>query len=67
MNSLYMNDKEVSELLGITIGRLRNKISAGCELPPRTKLPGCRQRLWPTEAVRDWLEKHVVDSELGAQ
>ena len=51
----YYTDKEVARLLGISLGRLRNKLSAGHPLPPRIEPPGYRNRLWSCEAVHDWL------------
>ena len=59
---VYYRDSEVAELLGISIGRLRNKLSAGSPLPPRIQPPGCRNRLWPREAVRAWLEQFLITS-----
>ena len=59
---VYYRDSEVAELLGISIGRLRNKLSAGSPLPPRIQPPGCRNRLWPREAVHAWLEQFLIIS-----
>ena len=59
---VYYRDSEVAELLGISIGRLRNKLTAGSPLPPRIQPPGCRNRLWPREAVHAWLEQSLVTS-----
>jgi len=56
----YYTDKEVAGLLGISLGRLRNKLSAGQPLPPRIQPPGCRNRLWCCEAVHDWLAQFTV-------
>jgi hypothetical protein len=42
----YYTDKDIAQLLGISIGRLRNKLTAGSPLPPRIQPPGCRNRLW---------------------
>ena len=56
----YYTDKEVAGLLGISLGRLRNKLSAGQPLPPRIQPPGCRNRLWSREAVYDWLAQCTV-------
>ena len=57
---LYYNDIDVARLLGISIGRLRNKLVAGNPLPPRIQPPGCRQRLWLRSAVHEWLEQFTV-------
>ena len=54
------SDSEVAELLGISLGRLRNKLCAGNPLPPRIEPPGCRHRLWPCQAVHDWLEQFTI-------
>ena len=58
----YYTDADIAQLLGISIGRLRNKLTAGSPLPPRIQPPGCRHRLWPRVAVHDWLEQFVVTS-----
>lgn len=56
----YYEDAEMARLLGISIGRLRNKLSAGDPLPPCTRPPGCRRRLWRRQSVHQWLEEHAV-------
>ncbi len=56
----YYTDAEIAGLLGISLGRLRNKLCAGSPLPPRIQPPGCRNRLWPCQAVHDWLEQFIV-------
>jgi hypothetical protein len=56
----YYTDTEIAGMLGITLGRLRNKLCAGSPLPPRIQPPGCRNRLWPCQAVHDWLEQFTV-------
>ena len=56
----YFTDTEIAGLLGISLGRLRNKLCAGSPLPPRIQPPGCRNRLWPCQAVHDWLEQFTV-------
>jgi hypothetical protein len=58
----YFTDQDVAQLLGISIGRLRNKLTAGSPLPPRIQPPGCRYRLWPQEAVHAWLEQFMITS-----
>ena len=68
LKGVYYTDSEVAELLGISLGRLRNKLCAGNPLPPRIEPPGCRHRLWPCQAVHDWLEQFtisVVDQQTG--
>jgi len=59
-HSKYYTDQEIAALLGISLGRLRNKLCAGNPLPPRIQPPGCRNRLWPRMAVHAWLEQFVV-------
>ena len=59
-NETYYTDDEVANLLGISLGRLRNKLCAGNPLPPRIEPPGCRHRLWPCQAVHDWLEQSAA-------
>ena len=56
----YYCDTEIAGLLGISLGRLRNKLCAGSPLPPRIQPPGCRNRLWPCQAVHDWLEQFTI-------
>ena len=56
----YYTDAEIARLLGISLGRLRNKLCAGSPLPPRIQPPGCRNRLWPCQAVHDWLEQFTI-------
>lgn len=56
----YYSDSEIAGLLGISVGRLRNKLCAGSPLPPRIKPPGCRNRLWPYQAVHEWLEQFTI-------
>ena len=56
----YYTDDEVADLLGISLGRLRNKLCAGNPLPPPIEPPGCRHRLWPRQAVHDWLEQFMI-------
>ena len=58
----YYTDQDIAHLLGVSIGRLRNKLSAGSPLPPRIQPPGCRSRLWPREAVHAWLEQFLITS-----
>ncbi len=58
----YYTDQEMARLLGISLGRLRNKLTAGNPLPPRIRPPGCRQRLWPRQAVHAWLEQFTVET-----
>ena len=59
-DSVYYTDIEIARLLGISVGRLRNKLTAGDPLPPRIQPPGCRHRLWPRNAVHAWLERFMV-------
>lgn len=56
----YYTDSEIADLLGISLGRLRNKLSAGHALPPRIQPPGCRNRLWSREAVHQWLDQFTI-------
>ena len=53
----YYSDADVAALLDISIGRLRNKISAGDPLPPRLQVDGFRKRLWPCQAFHEWLRQ----------
>ena len=57
--SEYLNDAEVADVLGISVKALRNKLSAGQELPPRIKPPGFNIRLWLKNDVHAWLEKYT--------
>ena len=56
----YYSDNDIARMLGISLGRLRNKLSAGSPLPPRIQPPGCRHRLWPHQAVHDWLAQFTI-------
>lgn len=56
----YYTDQDIARLLGISLGRLRNKLTAGNPLPPRIEPPGCRNRLWPRAAVHEWLQQFTV-------
>ena len=58
----YYTDCEIARLLGISVGRLSNKLCAGSPLPPRIQMPGCRNRWWPCRGVHDWLEQFTVTS-----
>ncbi len=62
VDGIYYTDADIADLLGISFGRLRNKLTAGSPLPPRIQPPGCRHRLWPREAVHTWLEQFLVAS-----
>jgi hypothetical protein len=42
----YYTDADIAGLLGISLGRLRNKLCAGSPLPPRIQLPGCRKLMF---------------------
>lgn len=57
----YYEDHEIAALLGITVGRLRNKICACDPLPPRLELPGVRHRIWPKAEVHMWLTQFNVE------
>ena len=59
---VYYEDAQVAALLGISVGLLRNKLTAGNPLPPRIQPPGSRHRLWPRQAVHAWLEQFLVTS-----
>ena len=63
----YLTDRDVAALFGITLERLRNKISAGCPLPPRIEPPGSRQRLWPRSDLEAWLAEYTVSGAEGAR
>lgn len=56
----YYTDTDIARLLGISLGRLRNKLTAGDPLPPRIEPPGCRHRLWPCQVVHAWLARYTV-------
>lgn len=63
----YYTDQEMAQLLGISLGRLRNKLTAGSPLPPRIQPPGCRTRPWPGEAVHAWLEQFLLTDSADRQ
>ena len=56
----YYTDTEIPRLLGISLGRLRDKFCAGSSLPPRIQPPACQNRLWHLQAVHDWLEQFTI-------
>lgn len=62
----YIDDKVVAKLLGISLGRLRNKLVAGDPLPPRIHPPGCRSRLWSADAVYEWLNQFQQQSTMDS-
>ena len=64
--SAYYSDADVAALLDISIGRLRNKISAGDPLPPRLQADGFRKRLWPCQAFHEWL-RQFEDAQINRQ
>ena len=59
----YLSDDEVASLLGVSVSRLRNKISARQPLPPYILPTGCRKRLWPYQQVHDWLAGFMVNGD----
>ena len=63
----YYTDVDIAALLGISIGHLRNKVSAGHPLPPRIQPPGSRHRLWLRQAVHDWLDQFIVGGDKRQQ
>lgn len=62
----YFTDAQLAALLGISVVRLRNKVSAQEPLPPYIQPPGCRKRLWNREQVNDWLSRFTIVRE-GSQ
>lgn len=54
-NKGYMDDSDITGLLGISQRTLNNKVCRGDDLPKYIKPRGCRRRIWPTEAVQEWL------------
>lgn len=52
----FLNDSDITHLLGISQRTLNNKICRGDDLPEFIKLRGCRRRIWPFEAVQIWLD-----------
>lgn len=65
-DSKYYTDTEIAHLLGISLGRLRNKLCAGNPLPPYIQAPGCRNRLWSRQAVHEWLERFTISASAPA-
>lgn len=56
----YFTDQEFAALLGISVVRLRNKVSAGEPLPPYVQPPGCQKRFWNRDKVNDWLTRYGI-------
>jgi hypothetical protein len=52
----YFTDHQMADVLGMTVGGLRNKIyrGRGDELPTRSNIG--RMRLWQKTVVAQWLE-----------
>lgn len=63
MDEKYYTDKQIANLLHISLSRLRAKICQGSPLPNRIEPPGTRTRLWKKEEVHQWLEKFTVSTE----
>lgn len=63
MKAKFLTDSDLAQLLGISIGRLRNKIVNGDALPPRLQIPGAKNRLWPADAVEEWLQQFLVKTD----
>ncbi len=59
-NGTYYSDDESANLLGISPGRLRNKLCAGNPLPPGIEPPGCQYGVCPSQAVHDWLAQFTI-------
>ena len=62
MSEQYYTDIDVSNLLDISLSRLRARICEGKPLPPRIEVPDSRTRLWRKSKVHDWLEEYTVSS-----
>ncbi len=56
----YYHDDDIADLLGISVAGLRNKVDAGDALPPHTKLPRIRARLWPKKETHDWIRQFLI-------
>lgn len=63
----YLLDNDVSDLLGISLNSLRNKIHLGQPLPPYISLPSSRKRLWPENLVHDWLLAYLVNNQASSK
>lgn len=62
MTKKYYTDPEMAKQLGISLSRLRAKLSEGCFLPPRIELPNSRTRLWSIAKFEKWLESYEKNS-----
>lgn len=56
----FYHDEDVAKMLGISLAGLRNKVDAGDALPPHTKLPRIRARLWPKKETHDWIRQFLI-------
>ncbi len=56
----FLHDEDVAKLFNVTLAGLRNKIDAGDPLPPYSRLPGLRVRLWPRKEVEEWIRQFIV-------
>ena len=53
-----LGDREVAALMGISVSRLRMRISAGEPMPPYILLPNSKFRRWIEEDVLEWMRKY---------
>lgn len=56
MNEL-LNDKQLSEILNISVKTLRNKVLNGDPLPPYISVPKTKTRLWRRDIVFEWISQ----------
>ena len=59
---LYLRDKDVADILGISIKSLYNKINLQHPLPAYICPPSTRVRLWPVKEFHAWLSRFRCES-----
>ncbi len=58
----YLRDKDVADILGISLKSLYNKINLRHPLPAYICPPSTRIRLWPEKDFHEWLSRFRCES-----
>ena len=59
----YGKDRDVAELMGLSLYRLQARIRAGLPMPPFILIPGAKSRVWDMGGVEVWMKKYTVSSD----
>jgi len=54
------SDKDAAAILGISVARLKARISAGASVPPFMKIPGAKFRRWDLDQVEAWMMTFMI-------